>query len=521
VFNEGGFDCILGNPPYLGGLKLSTNYGYEFLNYLYANYQGAKGTADLVTYFFRRDFDIIKRNGFLSLISTNTISQGGTREGGLTIILANSGVIVHSIKSMKWPGLAAVDVSLVSIFKGNWTKNVFLNFKTVKQITAYLDDQEIFNAPFKLFNNSNESFIGSFVLGSGFLLNELEAKNLININERNKEVIHLYLNGDDISNNPSQEASRYVINFQDWDEEYCKTNYPECYDRVLHLVKPERDKINRANRKSNWWKFAERAPRLYNTIQSNGKVLVQAQTSKQLCPVFVKSNQIYSLMCVVFKSESFSLITILNSNLHDAWAWKYCSTNSISLRYTPSSAFETFPFSKSIKQEKKQQLETFGEIYHEHRRQLMLGMQLGLTKTYNLFHSNAITAQSVDTKDKQVVNLQKHLEKTANTFSFDESIEGILKLRELHVKMDLAVLDAYGWSDIQLHHDFYEVDYLPENDRVRYTIHPDARKEVLKRLLELNHQIHAEELEAGLFDKKPAAKSKKKKDTNPDQNELF
>jgi hypothetical protein len=62
---------------------------------------------------------------------------------------------------------------------------------------------------------------------------------------------------------------------------------------------------------------------------------------------------------------------------------------------------------------------------------------------------------------------------------------------------------------------------LPENDRVRFTIHPDARKEVLKRLLELNHKIHEAELAAGLFDKKTAAKSKKKKATNPDQNELF
>jgi len=50
-----------------------------------------------------------------------------------------------------------------------------------------------------------------------------------------------------------------------------------------------------------------------------------------------------------------------------------------------------------------------------------------------------------------------------------------------------AVLKAYGGEDIYLAHDFYEVDYLPENDRVRYTISPDARKEVLKRLLKLNH----------------------------------
>jgi len=59
-------------------------------------------------------------------------------------------------------------------------------------------------------------------------------------------------------------------------------------------------------------------------------------------------------------------------------------------------------------------------------------------------------------------------------------------------------LKAYGWEDINLAHDFYEVDYLPENDRVRYTISPDARKEVLKRLLKLNHEIHEQEMKARL-----------------------
>jgi hypothetical protein len=75
--------------------------------------------------------------------------------------------------------------------------------------------------------------------------------------------------------------------------------------------------------------------------------------------------------------------------------------------------------------------------------------------------------------------------------------------------MDEAVLEAYGWQDIALRHDFYEVDYLPENDRVRYTIHPEARKEVLKRLLELNHKIHEEEVAAGLWEKKKVVKKEK------------
>jgi hypothetical protein len=51
----------------------------------------------------------------------------------------------------------------------------------------------------------------------------------------------------------------------------------------------------------------------------------------------------------------------------------------------------------------------------------------------------------------------------------------------------LAVRDAYGWQNLPLDHDFYEVETLTENDRVRYTISPAARKEVLRRLLLLNH----------------------------------
>ena len=98
----------------------------------------------------------------------------------------------------------------------------------------------------------------------------------------------------------------------------------------------------------------------------------------------------------------------------------------------------------------------------------------------------------------------------------EEAVEMILTLRKLHKEMDETVLSAYGWNDIDLRHDFYEVDYLPENDRVRYTIHPDARKEILKRLLELNHKIHEQEVKDGLWDKK---KGKKKEEEASEETE--
>jgi hypothetical protein len=67
-------------------------------------------------------------------------------------------------------------------------------------------------------------------------------------------------------------------------------------------------------------------------------------------------------------------------------------------------------------------------------------------------------------------------------------------------------------TTLTLGHGFHEVDFLPENDRVRFTISPAARREVLKRLLKLNHKYHAEEDEVST-----PGKRKKKSGKVPDQ----
>lgn len=63
--------------------------------------------------------------------------------------------------------------------------------------------------------------------------------------------------------------------------------------------------------------------------------------------------------------------------------------------------------------------------------------------------------------------------------------------------MDEAVTKAYGWDDLKLEHGFHET-----KQGLRYTISETARREVLDRLLLLNHQRHEEEVKAGLFEQK-------------------
>jgi hypothetical protein len=518
VFGEGGFDCVLGNPPFLGDRRLKEAYGEEFLEWIRFKFTDG-ATVDLVVYFLIRINSILRSNAFQSLISTNTVAQGKARELGLEKIIANGSVLNHAIKGMKWPGLAAVEVSLITIYKGKWSGQFYLNGKPTEQISPFLDEGDNTGTPFPLNINDGKSFQGSIILGKGFVLEPSEASELFNEDEKNKTVIHPYLNGDDLNNNPDQSPSRFVINFFDWPEEKAAT-YKHPYNILFERVKPERQRWKedkdgnpivgeyalRHPLPEKWWQHCEKRPALYNAIKEVNRVLVSCRVSKYVNQSFVDVGAVFDVATsVVIRSEYWEY-AFLQSSLHDHWAWKYASTLESRIRYVNVDCIDTYPILNELSKELKGRLEAIGESYHEHRRQLMLGMQLGLTKTYNYFHSNAITKWTVNENDKQVSALRKHLEKTSNSISFSEAILGILKLRELHLQMDEAVLEAYGWSDIQLQHDFHEVDYLPENDRIRFTIHPVARKEVLKRLLELNHKIHEEEVKAGLWEKKGSKK---------------
>jgi len=51
VFDDGGFDCVLGNPPFLGNRKLSGTFGDPFLEAIKHQFSPI-GAVDLVTYFF-------------------------------------------------------------------------------------------------------------------------------------------------------------------------------------------------------------------------------------------------------------------------------------------------------------------------------------------------------------------------------------------------------------------------------------------------------------------------------------
>src|SRR5262249_22257375 len=115
-----GFNCIVGNPPFLGGRNITTNYGDIYSSWLLTINKETSGGADLVAHFFRRSYDLLRQGGTFALLATNTIAQGDTRHSGLLWICTEGGTIYSARRRHKWPGEAAVVVSVVHAAKADF-----------------------------------------------------------------------------------------------------------------------------------------------------------------------------------------------------------------------------------------------------------------------------------------------------------------------------------------------------------------------------------------------------------------
>jgi len=257
-------------------------------------------------------------------------------------------------------------------------------------------------------------------------------------------------------------------------------------------VKPERAKNSRRERRERWWQFGEKTPALYHAIGRGHqferhpkewnpdlklrRVLTCSLVSKYLGFAAVDARWVYAHKLAVFATESMGAFAVLASSINDSWARKNSSSLETRLNYSPSDAFETLPLCNLS----DPSLEQAGANYEAARRKLAKSLGLGLTDLYNRFHAG--TDQTSD----------------------------LVLLRELHRDVDLAVARAYGWSDLHLGHDFHSLSFLPENDRVRFTISETARLEVLRRLGELNRQRYEEEQSAAPTAKPRASKGRAK-----------
>ena len=221
-----GFDAVVGNPPFAGKNTVAAANVAGYPDWLKQVHEESHGNADLVAHFFRRAFGLLRTGGTSGLIATNTIAQGDTRSTGLRWICNNAGEIYRARRRVKWPGLAAVVVSVLHVHRGSFPAVKLLDGEAVDTITAFLFHRGGHDDPARLQANAGKSFVGSYVLGMGFTFDNSDTKGvatplaemhrLIAEEPRNREVIFPYIGGEEVNTSPTHAHHRYVINFRDY-----------------------------------------------------------------------------------------------------------------------------------------------------------------------------------------------------------------------------------------------------------------------------------------------------------------
>jgi hypothetical protein len=466
-----GFDAFFGNPPFLGGKRISTVYGEGYRDWLSAVHEESNANSDLVAHFYRAMFCKLRQTGTFGLIATNTIAQGDTRGTGLRFIRTHRGVIYAATKRLKWPGTAAVVVSVVHVIRGEYHGIPILDDRAVEVITAYLFHTGIDEDPEILRVNAGISFQGVIPLGSGFLFDDLlegatsirDMHNLLQIDARNNERIFPYLGGEEILEHPKQEHRRYVINFGEMSEEEAR-QWPDLLEILERKVRPERLKKSAEIARCPYWQFWRVRNELFGATRGLARTLAHPFTSTHLAFSFIPAGTLLAAPHTLIARATNAAFGALQSRPHEIWARFFASTLEDRLRYTPSNCFETFPFPENWATHAL--LDPAGESYYEFRAALMVRNNEGLTKTYNRFHDRRETAAEV------------------------------VRLRELHTEMDRAVLRAYGWDDLAERAEPQFLDETNEDDHKyqgRLFWPAEFRDEVLARLLALNAERAAAE----------------------------
>ncbi|MCS5694260.1 BREX-1 system adenine-specific DNA-methyltransferase PglX [Cyanobium sp. FGCU-6] len=427
--DDRGFNAIVGNPPYIGGSLVKGAAGERYLQYLLESYLGSHGKADLCSYFVQRVSKIASRiHGSYSMVVTSSITEGRTRETGLTSIVAWGDTIYFARRKFKWPGLASVYASRFAAMRGKTDKafKKILDNKSVNEITSYFLSFGPSASPLPLSQNKGYAYSGVNPNGKGFILDETELLSL-SLDEQERSFVLPFLGSDEMNSTPHAGPIRFAIRVKHDDEKVLISECPRLHKHLKDTVWEARQKSSEQRLRRLWWQFSRPANDLYLELEKGLPVLASGRHSEYTTFAFQNCNTIFSDAVTAFIPASNSFFALLQSRIHELWALLQGSSLGSTPRYIPEDCFDTFPFPTAlldssandlVQEGTRKSLEAIGEGYHKFRGELMVRNNEGLTSTYNRFHDPA------------------------------ETSSGLLELRRLHGEMDQAVLAAYGWSDV-------------------------------------------------------------------------
>jgi len=456
---NGGFDTIVGNPPFLGGVMIAARLGTAYERHLKLQVPESKGFVDLVAYFHRRAAILTKADGSHFLFGPQTLVSTVNRRAAIEPLIADGRKIVWGIRRLRWPGEATVEVCAVGLASGASQVAPVLDGERVTGISAALESAFDLSGAKRLLPRFPYSQ-GTDLYGRSFVKRLSEWTRFLAAEPAIQDYLRPYVNAEILCSSPSLTGDRMAVDFGEKE----KRDLVGVSALVAHLeeqVSAERAAQTRQIHEHRPWLHWDKRTESYTEARKLDRIIVCPNLSKHVPLLFADPEWLFSKGVKFFVTDRSDDYAVLQSSFFYSWVVATSTLRGSTIAFSTRNSLDTYaapPYTQA--------LSDAGARLWTSRADTMRERSAGITTLLNMVNDQAITETAIDA------------------------------LRTLQRDVDGAVCAAYGWTDLELDHDFRETPL-----GLRYTIPEVVKTEALDRLLELNHARYAEEVAEGLHAK--------------------
>lgn len=412
------FDVIIGNPPYQSKNKMVQELGAAYVDRIRKAFPEIPGRADFCVYWFRKAHDLMKEGQYAGLVGTNTIRQNYSRMGGLDYIVEEGGTILDSVSNEVWSGDAAVNVSIVTWKKGDDKRKKILTIQKGDNKNSPFEHHEldVINSALSLFDvtkakvlncnkDSSACYQGQTQGTTKFLLTPEQA-NVFLKDERNAEVLHPLLIGEELLGQYKSQPQRYIIDFRDARDVFEVSSYKSLYDYIHEHVYPTfkekaeaeiernrkakeenpnyREKKDHQSAFKNWFRLFRSRKELMDIIKSKNRYIVCSRVTKRPIFEFINKEINPNDALAVFPLDDDYSFGILQSSIHWEWFVARCSTLTARFRYTSETVFDSFPWPQNPTKKQIEEVAKYAKALRDARNLLIEERHYTLRDIYRI-----------------------------------------------------------------------------------------------------------------------------------------
>lgn len=415
----GAFDAIVGNPPFLGGKRQATVMGPEAAQAIRER-RGLDGNADLAAHFLHLGAELLAPGGQLCFWTTDTIAQGETRRQGLGRLTPDPLRLVRAVRTRRWPGDAAVYVALIHAVRGSWHGALSLDGREVHQISSRLRTDGLEQVPPPREAPRPPAFIGCDLKSPHFLFGDPAGHSLGTLaalrhqDPQLHEVVRPYVTGSTLTRSLDGNPTRWVADLTGLELDQARSQHPALLRLLERTVPPDRVHRSRPVARAPWWRFFRTRPALRRALVGKQRCLTAGLITQHLLWTWQPTDRVFNHKVVIVATEDDALFGALQCRLHDHWARALSSTFGGGLNYSPSRCYLNYPLPP-----RSERVARAARALCAQRRESIAALGVGLGP------------------------LQTRLQRS-------DPHPAIEALRRASRELDAAMLEAWGWQDLDL-----------------------------------------------------------------------